>query len=54
MGNQFLSHIREVDASGAYELLQDSPVRLRTMGRSLEEDAAIFVSGGAAGNYALS
>ena len=47
-------HIREVDASGAYELLQDSPVRLRTMGRSLEEDAAIFVSGWAAGNYALS
>lgn len=42
-----------VDAAGAWESLLKCPVKLSTMGRSLEQDAAIFISAWAAGNLAL-
>ncbi len=44
--------LREVDTSGLAEALSLSPVRLSTMGRSLEQDRASFVTAAAAGRFA--
>ena len=44
--------LREVDISGLAEALSSSPVRLSTMGRSLDEDKAAFVTAAAAGRFA--
>jgi len=43
--------LREVDVSGLVEVLASSPVRLSTMGRSLDEDTASFVTAAAAGRF---
>ena len=44
--------LREVDISGLADALSSSPVRLSTMGRSLEQDKAAFLSAAAAGRFA--
>ena len=44
--------LREMDISGLVKALSSSPVRLSTMGRSLEEDQACFVAAAAAGRFA--
>ena len=44
--------VREVDISGLADALSASPVRLSTMGRSLDEDLASFVTAAAAGRFA--
>jgi len=44
--------VREVDISGLAEALLSSPVRLSTMGRSLDQDRSAFVTAAAAGRYA--
>ena len=44
--------LREMDISGLVQALSSTPVRLSTMGRSLEEDQACFVSAAAAGRFA--
>jgi hypothetical protein len=44
--------LREMDISGLVQALSSSPVRLSTMGRSLEEDQACFVAAAAAGRFA--
>ncbi len=44
--------LREVDTSGLAEALSSSPVPLSTMGRSLDEDNAAFVTAAAAGRFA--
>jgi hypothetical protein len=43
-----------VPVGGLHEALRDSPVRLSTMGRSLEEDLSYFVASAAAGRCAAS
>lgn len=43
-----------VPVGGLHEALRDSPVRLSTMGRSLEEDLAYFLASAAAGRCAAS
>ncbi|MGD8150860.1 DUF3866 family protein [Ornithinimicrobium sp. Y1694] len=42
----------EVDVTGLLETLHTGPVRLSTMGRGLEEDAASFLAAAAAGRHA--
>jgi hypothetical protein len=42
----------EVAVDGLDAALRQSPVRLSTMGRGLEEDAAAFLAAAAAGRYA--
>jgi len=42
----------EVEADGLLDALRESPVRLSTMGRGLDEDQAAFVSAAAAGRHA--
>ncbi|MBE1560625.1 DUF3866 family protein [Nonomuraea africana] len=42
-----------VPVDGLYEALLDSPVRLSTMGRGLEEDLAYFLASAAAGRHAV-
>lgn len=44
--------LREVDASGLADALLSSPVRLSTMGRSLDQDRSSFVTAAAAGRFA--
>ena len=44
--------VREVDADGLDPALRAVPVRLSTMGRSLDEDHAAFLYSAAAGRYA--
>jgi Protein of unknown function (DUF3866) len=44
--------LREVDTSGLVDALLSSPVQLSTMGRSLDEDRAAFVTAAAAGRFA--
>jgi hypothetical protein len=44
--------LREMDISGLVQALSSTPVRLSTMGRSLEEDQACFVAAAAAGRFA--
>jgi len=44
--------LREVDISGLADALSNSPVRLSTMGRSLDQDRAAFVTAAAAGRFA--
>jgi hypothetical protein len=44
--------LREVDTSGLADALLSSPVRLSTMGRSLDQDRASFVTAAAAGRFA--
>jgi len=46
--------VREVAISGLAEALSRSPVRLSTMGRSLDQDRAAFVTAAAAGRFAAS
>jgi hypothetical protein len=41
-----------VPADGLDKALRDSPVRLSTMGRGLDEDHAYFLTAAAAGRYA--
>lgn len=43
-----------VEVDGLLEALRAAPVRLSTMGRGLEEDAAYFLASAAAGRYAAS
>ncbi|GAA3649756.1 DUF3866 family protein [Nonomuraea antimicrobica] len=43
-----------VPVEGLYEALRESPVRLSTMGRGLEEDLAYFLASAAAGRLAAS
>jgi hypothetical protein len=43
--------VHEVETSGLIETLKSSPVRLATMGRGLEQDAASFVAAAAAGRF---
>ena len=43
-----------VPVDGLYEALRDSPVRLSTMGRGLDEDLAYFLASAAAGRHAAS
>lgn len=43
-----------VPVAGLHEALRESPVRLSTMGRGLEEDLAYFVTSAAAGRFAAS
>ncbi len=42
----------EVATDGLLEALRETPVRLSTMGRGLDEDAASFVAAAAAGVHA--
>lgn len=42
-----------VPVDGLHEALRESPVRLSTMGRGLEEDLAYFLASAAAGRHAL-
>lgn len=42
----------DVATSGLVDILRDSPVALRTMGRGLDTDASSFVAAAAAGRYA--
>ncbi|GAA2668371.1 DUF3866 family protein [Nonomuraea recticatena] len=42
-----------VPVDGLYEALLDSPVKLSTMGRGLEEDLAYFLASAAAGRHAI-
>ncbi|MFB9531456.1 DUF3866 family protein [Nonomuraea roseola] len=42
-----------VPVDGLYEALLDSPVKLSTMGRGLEEDLAYFLASAAAGRHAV-
>ena len=42
----------ETSCSGLREALESTPVRLSTMGRGLDEDAAAFLAAAAAGRYA--
>jgi uncharacterized protein DUF3866 len=44
--------LHEIPVDGLREALETSPVRLSTMGRGLDEDAAAFLSSAAAGRYA--
>jgi Protein of unknown function (DUF3866) len=44
--------LREVDVSGLADALSSSPVRLSTMGRSLDQDKACFLTAAAAGRFA--
>ena len=44
--------LREVDIAGLAEALSASPVRLSTMGRSLDQDKAAFLTAAAAGRFA--
>jgi hypothetical protein len=44
--------LREIDVSGLAEALSSCPVRLSTMGRSLDQDRASFVTAAAAGRFA--
>ena len=44
--------LREVDVSGLLDALSSSPVRLSTMGRSLDQDKACFLTAAAAGRFA--
>jgi Protein of unknown function (DUF3866) len=44
--------LREVDITGLSDALSLSPVQLSTMGRSLEQDTASFVTAAAAGRFA--
>jgi hypothetical protein len=44
--------LREIDISGLAQALSSSPVRLSTMGRSVDEDQASFVAAAAAGRFA--
>lgn len=47
------AHTRvEVDPAGLVDALRDSPVRLSTMGRGLDEDPASFIAAAAAGAHA--
>lgn len=41
-----------VDVGGLHDALRDSPVRLSTMGRGLDEDTAYFLAAAAAGRHA--
>ncbi|GAA3093625.1 hypothetical protein GCM10020001_006510 [Nonomuraea salmonea] len=43
-----------VEVDGLYEALRESPVRLSTMGRSLDEDLPYFLASAAAGRLAAS
>jgi hypothetical protein len=43
--------LREIDISGLAEALSASPVRLSTMGRGLDQDAAAFLTAAAAGRF---
>ncbi len=47
-----LHRLVEVPVAGLREALEDSPVRLSTMGRGLDEDEAAFVASAAAGAHA--
>ncbi|QFG68658.1 DUF3866 family protein [Ornithinimicrobium pratense] len=49
------SHLRlvEVATDGLLERLRDTPVRLSTMGRGLDEDTAAFLAAAAAGSHAV-
>jgi hypothetical protein len=40
-----------VDTSGLLDALASSPVRLSTMGRGLDQDAAPFLAAAAAGRF---
>jgi hypothetical protein len=42
----------EIETDGLIDALRESPVRLSTMGRGLDEDTAAFVSAAAAGRHA--
>jgi Protein of unknown function (DUF3866) len=44
--------LREVDVAGLVDALGESPVRLSTMGRGLDQDQASFVTAAAAGRFA--
>jgi Protein of unknown function (DUF3866) len=44
--------LREVDIAGLADALTSSPVRLSTMGRSLDQDKAAFLTAAAAGRFA--
>lgn len=44
----------DIDLTGLYEVLADTPVRLSTMGRGLAEDPAAFLAAAAAGRHAAS
>jgi hypothetical protein len=44
--------LHEIPVDGLREALETSPVRLSTMGRGLDEDAAAFLASAAAGRYA--
>jgi len=44
--------MHEVDTAGLLDVLAASPVRLSTMGRGLDRDAAAFLAAAAAGRYA--
>jgi hypothetical protein len=44
--------LREVDITGLADALSASPVRLSTMGRSLDQDKAAFLTAAAAGRFA--
>jgi hypothetical protein len=46
--------IVRVASDGLYEALRATPVRLSTMGRSLDEDLGYFLAAGCAGRYAAS
>lgn len=43
----------ERSSGGLLEVLRDSPVRLSTMGRGLDDDAAAFLAAAAAGRFAV-
>lgn len=42
-------NLQKVSTAGLYQTLLDSPVKLSTMGRSFEEDPAVFLAAGVAG-----
>lgn len=46
--------LREVPTGGMYRVLEDFPIKLSTMNRSLAEDPAAFLSAACAGVYAAS
>jgi hypothetical protein len=50
--NEGRLHLHEIDVSGLADALASSPVRLSTMGRSLDQDLASFVTAAAAGRFA--
>lgn len=51
--NSIKSHnIIKISTKGAYDALNDFPLKLSTMGRGLEEDYSAFIAGYVAGKYA--